>query len=233
MRQLLSVILLLGCVLGPAQSASAADTWPNKPIHFVVPFPAGSVTDLVSRIVVDGLSAKLKQTIVVDNRPGASGELGNDFIARAAPDGYTIGLGTASTLAVAPSLNPQNRRLLVKARVPNADLTLRPGLFANVQASLGERPDVLTIPDSAVVYGSDGTFVWRIDDGQVASTANVEVGVRQDGVVEIRSGLKAGDVVVVAGTNKLAPGINVETVAATATVPAAAPSTRPSAETVS
>jgi tripartite-type tricarboxylate transporter receptor subunit TctC len=106
MRRLLSAIVVLSCVFGPARFASAADNWPDKPIHFVVPFPAGSVTDLVSRIVADGLSAKLRQTIVVDNRPGASGEVGDAFIARAAPDGYTIGLATASTLAVAPSLNP-------------------------------------------------------------------------------------------------------------------------------
>jgi membrane fusion protein (multidrug efflux system) len=123
---------------------------------------------------------------------------------------------------VAPSLNPQNRRLLVKARVPNADLTLRPGLFATVQAKLGDRPDVLAVPDSAVVYGNDGTFVWRIDDGQVAATVNVEVGARQEGLVEIRSGLEAGDVVVVAGTNKLAPGIAVEPVPAMTSGPQAA-----------
>lgn len=96
---------MLCCVVGPVRFASAADAWPDKPIHFVVPFPAGSITDLVSRIVADGLSNKLKQTIVVDDKPRASGELGEEFIARASPDGYTIGLATASTLAVAPSLN--------------------------------------------------------------------------------------------------------------------------------
>src|SRR6185312_7054294 len=105
MLRLISAMILLCAAIGPIQPASAADTWPNKPIHFIVPFPAGSVTDVVSRIVADGLSAKLKQTIVVDNKPGASGELGDEAIARAAPDGYTIGLATASTLAVAPSLN--------------------------------------------------------------------------------------------------------------------------------
>src|SRR5689334_8013761 len=105
MLRVISAIILLCAAFGPIQPASAAGTWPDKPIHFVVPFPAGSVTDVVSRIVADGLSAKLKQTIVVDNKPGASGELGDEFIAHAAPDGYTIGLATASTLAVAPSLN--------------------------------------------------------------------------------------------------------------------------------
>ncbi len=124
---------------------------------------------------------------------------------------------------VAPSLNPQNRRLLVKARIPNPDLVLRPGLFANVQAKLGERADVLTVPDSAVVYGSTGTFVWRIDDGRVASSADVELGARQDGLVEVRSGLKAGDVVVVAGTNKLSPGVTVEAVPSAPAAPSASP----------
>lgn len=113
---------------------------------------------------------------------------------------------------IAPSLNPQNRRLLVKARVPNSDLTLRPGLFATVEAKLGERQDVLAIPDSAVVYGSTGTFVWRIDGQQKAAPADVELGARHDGQVEVKSGLAAGNVVVVAGTNKLAPGIGVEAV---------------------
>jgi membrane fusion protein (multidrug efflux system) len=115
---------------------------------------------------------------------------------------------------VAPSLNPQNRRLLVKARVPNPDLVLRPGLFATVEARLGERTNVLAVPDSAIVYGSNGTFVWRIDGTQKAAPADVELGTRQDGQVEIRSGLQPGDVVVVAGTNKLAPGVGVEAVPA-------------------
>jgi tripartite-type tricarboxylate transporter receptor subunit TctC len=106
MRQLVSVFFVFCCAIGSLQSASAADTWPDKPIHFVVPFPGGAVSDLVSRIVAGDLSTKLKQTIVVDNKPGASGELGEEFIARAAHDGYTIGLATSSTLAVAPTLNP-------------------------------------------------------------------------------------------------------------------------------
>lgn len=127
---------------------------------------------------------------------------------------------------VAPSLNPLNRRLLVKARVPNPDLVLRPGLFATVEARLGERENVLAVPDSAVVYGSDGTFVWRVDAAQKAEVADVVLGMRHEGHVEVRSGLRAGDVVVVAGTNKLAPGIGVETVAAESK-PVTGPATAP------
>ncbi len=131
---------------------------------------------------------------------------------------------------VAPSLNPLNRRLLVKARVPNPDLVLRPGLFATVEAKLGERTNVLAIPDSAIVYGSEGTFVWRIDAAQKVAQAPVELGTRHEGQVEVKTGLQAGDVVVVAGTNKLAPGVGVEAVPADAkaavpaeTSPAASP----------
>jgi membrane fusion protein (multidrug efflux system) len=143
---------------------------------------------------------------------------------RVAPYPDRVFAGTISF--VAPSLNPQNRRLLVKARVPNPDLVLRSGLFATVEARLGERANVLAVPDSAIVYGSDGTFVWRIDAAQKAESATVELGLRQDGQVEVTNGLRAGDVVVVAGTNKLAPGIGVETVAADAQ-PSPAPAAGP------
>jgi membrane fusion protein, multidrug efflux system len=115
---------------------------------------------------------------------------------------------------VAPSLNPSNRRLLVKARVPNPDLRLRPGLFASVQAHIGHHDGALMVPESAIVYGSDGPYVWRLAEGSVAETVDVELGLRQSGRVEIRSGLRPGDVVVVAGTNKLSPGLHVETASA-------------------
>jgi membrane fusion protein (multidrug efflux system) len=129
---------------------------------------------------------------------------------RVAPYPDRVFSGTISF--VAPSLNPQNRRLLVKARVPNGDLVLRPGLFATVEAQLAARENVLAVPDSAVVYGSQGTFVWRIDDQQKAAPVDVALGVRHEGVVEILTGLNPGDVVVVAGTNKLAPGLGIEAV---------------------
>jgi tripartite-type tricarboxylate transporter receptor subunit TctC len=70
----------------------------------VVPFPAGSATDTVSRIMAQKFAARLGQQFVVENRPGASGNLGADIIAKSAPDGYTIGLITASTHGVTPAL---------------------------------------------------------------------------------------------------------------------------------
>jgi tripartite-type tricarboxylate transporter receptor subunit TctC len=81
--------------------------WPDRPVHVIVPFPAGSASDIVARIIAQKLGAQLGQQFVIDNRAGASGDIGAEAIARAAPDGYTIGLATSSTHVVAASLNPK------------------------------------------------------------------------------------------------------------------------------
>ena len=87
-----------------AQPQPAAKHWPERPIHFIVPFPAGSSSDIVARIVAQQLTTRLGQQLVVENRPGASGNLATEFVARAQPDGYTLGLANTSTLALSPSL---------------------------------------------------------------------------------------------------------------------------------
>src|SRR2546430_8173539 len=97
--------LLLAVLLPPAALAQTDNAWPQKSIRFIVPFPAGSSTDVVARIVGQMLATRLGQTVIIDNRAGASGNLGSDAVARAAADGYTIGLATTSTHALAPSLS--------------------------------------------------------------------------------------------------------------------------------
>jgi tripartite-type tricarboxylate transporter receptor subunit TctC len=87
-----------------ATPAIAQSDYPDHPVRLVVPFPAGSATDTVSRIMAQKFAARLGQQFVVENRPGASGNLGADIIAKSAPDGYTIGLITASTHGVTPAL---------------------------------------------------------------------------------------------------------------------------------
>jgi tripartite-type tricarboxylate transporter receptor subunit TctC len=79
--------------------------WPQRAIRLIVPFPAGSSTDIVARIVAQKLGLGLGQQVVIENRPGASGNIGAEVVARAVPDGYTIGIATASTHAVAASLS--------------------------------------------------------------------------------------------------------------------------------
>ena len=89
--------------LGLATLEASAETWPAKPLRAIVPFAAGSTTDIVPRVVFEQLSAQLGQNIVVENRVGAGGTIGTAFVAKAEPDGYTI-LAHGSALTISPAL---------------------------------------------------------------------------------------------------------------------------------
>jgi tripartite-type tricarboxylate transporter receptor subunit TctC len=78
----------------------AAETWPAKAIHIIVPFPPGSSPDLVARMLTDKLAQALGQPVIVENKPGAGGNLGTGLVAKAEPDGYTLGLSIPGPLAV-------------------------------------------------------------------------------------------------------------------------------------
>ena len=95
------------CVAAAAGAHAAEPVFPNRPMRFVVPFPPGTTTDVVARLVALRASERLGQQVVVDNRSGASGTIGVETVARAAPDGYTWGLGTTTTHALAHILNPK------------------------------------------------------------------------------------------------------------------------------
>jgi tripartite-type tricarboxylate transporter receptor subunit TctC len=84
--------------------ARAADEWPTKAVRYIVPFPAGGPTDTLSRIVCHALSEMTGQQFIVDNKAGSGGNVGADIVAKAAPDGYTIGLYTIAAHAIAPTL---------------------------------------------------------------------------------------------------------------------------------
>ena len=86
--------------------ASWAQGFANRPMRLVVPFPAGGGTDSVARAIAEGLSRELGQPVVVDNKPGAGTVVGNDFVAKSAPDGHTLLLNT-SAVAIVPSLYPK------------------------------------------------------------------------------------------------------------------------------
>ena len=90
--------------LYPVDSALAQETWPSRPITIVVPFPAGGTTDIVARLAGVELSRELGQPVVIDNRPGAGGNIGSQMVARAPADGYTLVMGTVGTHAINASL---------------------------------------------------------------------------------------------------------------------------------
>ncbi|MCL6468279.1 MAG: ABC transporter substrate-binding protein, partial [Ralstonia sp.] len=103
-RLIASLIGAAGMALcGPA----LADNYPAKPLKLIIPFPPGGTTDIVGRGVADQLSKVLGQAVVVENKGGGGGSIGADAIAKAAPDGYTIGIATVSTHAVNPACNPK------------------------------------------------------------------------------------------------------------------------------
>ncbi len=105
MRRIRLLIALLSCVCFAASPAASQGNFPSKPITMVVPFGAGGALDLIARVLADGLRTELGQTIVVDNKPGASGLLAMRQAAGAAPDGYTIILSSESNHVLLPLLD--------------------------------------------------------------------------------------------------------------------------------
>src|SRR5438552_13940414 len=91
-----------GLLLLLLPALAAAQDFPNKPIKLIVPFPAGGPNDIIARVVGQRMTELTKQPIVVENRSGQAGVLGTDAIAKAAPDGYTIGIVSASALVINP-----------------------------------------------------------------------------------------------------------------------------------
>ena len=98
----------LGIALLACAAAATAQTgdYPNKPIKFIVPVPPGGAADVMSRMVAEHLQGKWGQTVVVENKPGAGSSLGMDAVAKAAPDGYTIGMGNIAANAINPAVRP-------------------------------------------------------------------------------------------------------------------------------
>ena len=90
-----------------AMPAMAAEQYPTKPIRFIVPYPPGGTTDLVARGIAGKLAEKYGQQVVIDNRGGASTIIGTDLMAKAAPDGYTFGLITQTTMSINPNVVPK------------------------------------------------------------------------------------------------------------------------------
>ncbi len=134
MRSFCTIVLL--ALLSSANAYAQA--YPSRPIHLVVPFPAGGPTDVIARAIGQKLSDAVGQPVVIDNKPGAGGAIGSEAVARSAPDGYTVVIGTSSTHSIGPALNPKTPYKVERdfapvslvATAPNV-LVVSPKLAAN------------------------------------------------------------------------------------------------------
>ncbi len=133
----------LGALFACIAMVVSAQSYPNRTIRLVVPFPAAGTTDILARAAAQKLTEAFGQSVVVDNRPGAAGNIGSDLVAKSAPDGYTLLMGTVGTHAINPSLYSKMPYDHVKdfvpvvlvAGVPNV-LVVNPALPVNSVADL-------------------------------------------------------------------------------------------------
>ena len=121
----------LGLVVcfAPYEGAKAQN-WPSKPIRFISPYAPGGGTDILGRALGQKLTEELKVAVVVDNRPGAGGMVGTDIVAKSAPDGYTLMLGTPSPITVAPFLNKKMSYDPIHDLTPITLITVVPAVVA-------------------------------------------------------------------------------------------------------
>jgi len=153
------VSALAAAVALMATITASAQTYPTRPIRFIVPFTAGTGPDILARILGEAMAKKLGQPIVVENKPGASGNIGTDLVAKAAPDGYAI-LVTVTTFAMAPALykplpfDPVNDFVPIgEVAVGNLALVVNPAL--NV-TSVAELVALAKAKPGALNYASPG-----------------------------------------------------------------------------
>jgi tripartite-type tricarboxylate transporter receptor subunit TctC len=151
--------LLLGMLLLPV--ACFAQGYPSKPIHLIVPFPPGGVADIIARPIAERISKLLGQPVVVESRAGATGTLGAAFVAQAAPDGYTLLLGTTNEIAMSPTLYKSLPYDSTKAFSPIMPVAVFPNVLvvgkdipvktlAELTALARDKPSILTFASSGI-----------------------------------------------------------------------------------
>jgi tripartite-type tricarboxylate transporter receptor subunit TctC len=171
---MLSRRAFLAFAVASATSRAAAQAYPTKPIRLIVPFPPGGGTDILARVLGNRLSQTLAQAVVVENKPGAGGNIGVDAVAKAAPDGYTLVLGQTSNLAINPTLYPRLpydplKDLAPIALVASAPLVLvvRSGspyhTLADIITAAKAKPESITFasPGSGTVAHLTGELLQR------------------------------------------------------------------------
>ena len=151
--------LIVASLLVP--QASLAQTYPDRPIHLIIPFPPGGVADVIARPIADRLSKTLGQPVIVESRAGATGTLGAAFVAHSAPDGYTLLLGTTNEIAMSPTLYQSLPYDPTTAFAPITPVAVFPNVLvvgkdtpfktlADLIAAARDKPDSLTFASSGI-----------------------------------------------------------------------------------
>jgi tripartite-type tricarboxylate transporter receptor subunit TctC len=177
---LIIISILAGGSLGTAPSVAAEANWPARPVHVIVPLPAGSAADVVARVLGSRLSARLGQPVIVENRAGASGTIGSLAIAKAKPDGYTLGMATSTTLTTALLLDTELRYDPTKDFASIATVGTTPYvLVVNPNLSANTVADVIALAKSkpkGLSYSSVGNASLAHLAGELfASRAGIEL----------------------------------------------------------
>ena len=142
-------LLLLSSVLACAAQAQ----YPNKPVRIVVPFAAGSATDSIARVVAQALTERLGQPVIVDPKPGASGQIAAEYVAKAAPDGYTLFMTTNTSHSANPAMFKKLPYDPIKDFAPIAILsTVSPVIAVNASIFLILLWYTLVYPGALLVY---------------------------------------------------------------------------------
>jgi len=142
----------LGCC---AAVAGAQTAYPDQPIKVIVPFPPAGGTDVLTRLITNEITLKEKWTFIVDNRPGAGGNIGLDAVAKSRKDGYTLGTGQTANLAINPTLYPKLPYDPIKDFVPVILLASQPVvLVVRADSPIKTLADLKTRP-------APGSFPWR------------------------------------------------------------------------
>jgi tripartite-type tricarboxylate transporter receptor subunit TctC len=160
MKSVIRIIAVaVACSGSLLQTAAAQATWPSRPVTLVVPFAAGGSTDITARQLAEGLRAELGQTVVIDNKAGAGGNIGAALVANAQPDGYTLLMAT-NAHAASPALYKKLQYSFRKDLVPAAQVVSFPNVLA-VRAdfpakTLKEFADYVKAGKGPLNYGSAG-----------------------------------------------------------------------------
>jgi tripartite-type tricarboxylate transporter receptor subunit TctC len=201
-RRLLRLGLATALAAGllPGRGHAQSSAYPAKPVRLVVPFAPGGPADTLARALSQKLGDGLGQPVVIENRPGAGGAIGTEAVAKSAPDGYTLVLGTSSTHSIGPALNPRTPYGAEADFTPIAGLAIAPGVVLVPNSSpartLREFVELARRQPGRLSYGSsgNGTIVHLATEYFKAETGTFIVHIPYRGTAPAMSDLIAGTI---------------------------------------